>query len=638
MKKPKQLWWSLSLLLLMWQCGDPKSTTEESDAKEDESVQEETASVQLLDPHSYAREDAIIKHLRLNIEVLFDKSKIMGRAEYIIEKSPEATAIYFDTRGLEIYGVENQGGKNLDYELGEEDPIKGRPLKVAIDENTKKVTINYSTTPEAEALQWLPPEQTAGKEHPFLFTQSQAILARTWLPIQDSPGIRFTYKANVKVPKELMALMSAVNPTEKSSDGVYHFEMNQPIPAYLMALSVGDLTFQPLSENTGVYAEPSMIEAAAYELEEMPDMLEKSEALYGDYRWEQYDVLFLPPSFPFGGMENPRLTFATPTIIAGDRSLTALIAHELAHSWSGNLVTNAVWDDFWLNEGFTVYFERRIMEALYGKDYSDMLNELALQSLKKTIEKMGEDSPRTHLKLDLEGKDPDEGLTRIAYDKGALLLIRMEKEAGREKMDAFLKNYFNDHAFQTITTEAFLEYYEENLIKGDDDLRKRIAAKKWIYGPGLPDNCPEITSDRFRFVEAFIEEWAAGEELNVKATDEWSTHEWLYFLRNLPEELNAKRMAYLDEQFAFTGSQNAEIQAQWYLLAIENEYERAYPALEQFLIKVGRRKFLMPLYEALLETPEGHQFAVETFDKAKDGYHAISRNSIQELLEKSATS
>ncbi|WP_237586915.1 M1 family metallopeptidase [Pontibacter russatus] len=587
------------------------------------------------DVHSYARPaEAVAKHLDLDLTVDFDRKALTGQATYLIENKTGTNEIIFDTRNLHIEQV--LLGDELEettFELGEGNKTLGRPLIVHVRPDTKKVTIRYSTSPEAAALQWLNPQQTAGKEHPFLFTQSQAILARTWIPIQDSPGIRITYNAKVKVPQELLAVMSAENPVEKNDSGLYTFAMKQPIPSYLMALSVGDLAFREIGPQTGIYAEPATIEAAAYEFAEMDKMLHAAEKLYGKYRWDRYDLLVLPPSFPFGGMENPRLTFVTPTVLAKDRSLTSLIAHELAHSWSGNLVTNATWNDFWLNEGFTVYFERRIMEELYGKEYADMLNVLGYQDLNNTLDELGRESEDTRLKLDLEGRDPDEGLTDIAYEKGNFFLQNIERAVGRERFDAFVNNYFGTFAFQSTTTDKFLDFLRSELIRGDEALAEKINVEGWVYTPGLPADFVVPTSTRFAEVEGAFRNWQSGKPATELKTQEWSSHEWLHFIRMLPEEMTQQQMAELDKAFNFTNSGNSEVLAAWILHAIRHNYTTADQALETFLTHVGRRKFLVPLYKALIETPEGKEKALAIYAKARPNYHAVSTATLDELLK-----
>ena len=364
------------------------------------------------DHHSYSRpEEAVVTHLNWNAAVDFDTRVITATATYDIEAAADAERMIFDCTDLTIQAV-RVDGEAVDFELGPAQRFIGQPLSFPVSGDSRQVSIDYQSSPEAGALLWVE------GDNPFLFTQSQAILARTWIPCQDSPGIRFTYEAHVDVPQGTMALMSATNPTVQSADGHYDFRMDQKIPSYLLALA-GNVEFRSVGEHTGVYAVPELIEAAAYEFAEMEDLLVAAENLYGKYAWDRYDLLVLPPAFPFGGMENPRLTFATPTIIAGDRSLVSLVAHELAHSWSGNLVTNATWDDFWLNEGFTVYFEQRIMESVYGRDVSEMLATLSYQGLVDEVDAIMDLNPDdTHLKLHLQNRDPDDGLTAIAYDKG----------------------------------------------------------------------------------------------------------------------------------------------------------------------------------------------------------------------------
>ena len=587
------------------------------------------------DVHSYAQPaEAVARHLDLDLAVDFANKTLSGQAAYLIENKTGTDEIVFDTRGLRIEQVLlGDAMAETTFRLGEADKILGRPLMVRIKPDTKKVTIRYSTTPDAAALQWLSPQQTAGKENPFLFTQSQAILARTWIPIQDSPGIRITYNAKVTVPQELLAVMSASNPMQKNDSGVYTFEMKQPIPSYLMALSVGDLAFREIGPQTGIYAEPATIEAAAYEFAEMDKMLAAAEKIYGKYRWDRYDLLVLPPSFPFGGMENPRLTFVTPTVLAKDRSLTSLIAHELAHSWSGNLVTNATWSDFWLNEGFTVYFERRIMEELYGKEYADMLNVLGYQDLTNTLDELGRDSGDTRLKLELEGRDPDEGLTDIAYEKGSFFLQNIERAVGREQFDKFVNDYFSTFAFQSTSTAKFLDFLRSELIRGDEELAQKINIEGWVYSPGLPQDFVVPTSDRFARVEEAYQQWQKGKAAAQLSTNNWSSHEWLHFIRMLPEQMSQQQMAELDKAFAFTASGNSEVLAAWLLHAIRNNYTSADQALETFLTNVGRRKFLVPLYKELIETPQGKVKALAIYAKARPNYHAVSTVTLDDLLK-----
>lgn len=610
-------------------------TTQNTNEEKTMTTAEQALDQSSEDVHSYANPtEAVARHLDLDIAVDFTQKQISGTASYQIENLSRADEIIFDARGLQIDKV--YLGKNMEettFRLGNEKKFLGQPLHVKIKPETKQVTIAYKTSPDAAALQWLNPQQTAGKKHPFLFTQSQAILARTWIPIQDSPGVRITYNAKVKVPRELLAVMSAENPQQKNSTGEYTFEMRQPIPSYLMALSVGDLVFKPIGEQTGIYAEPATIDAAVYEFAELDKMLAAAEKIYGKYRWDRYDLLVLPPSFPFGGMENPRLTFVTPTVLAKDRSLTSLIAHELAHSWSGNLVTNATWEDFWLNEGFTVYFERRIMEEIYGKEYSDMLNVLGYQDLQQTLDELGRNSEDTRLKLDLDGRDPDEGLTDIAYEKGNFFLQHIERVVGRERFDEFINNYFKTFAFKPTTTDKFLEFLNKELIKGDQKLAEKINVNGWVYSPGLPADHVKPASSRFEQVEESFIAWRSGTAAHAINTKNWSSHEWLHFIRMLPEQMTQQQMSALDKAFNFTRSGNSEVLAAWLLHAIRNNYTTADKALETFLVNVGRRKFLVPIYKALAATPEGKEKALTIYAKARPNYHAVSTVTLDELLK-----
>jgi leukotriene-A4 hydrolase len=586
------------------------------------------------DEHSFSHPDEVtVEHLKLDLTVDFNSQKLTGRASLKLAHKGGSTQLHLDTRDLDIKGVTLDDGRTAaKFTLGEEVRFLGRELTIEITPKTQWVSIDYSTRPEAAALQWLTPVQAGGTK-PLLFSQSEAILARTWIPCQDSPGVRMTYEATLHVPSDLLALMSAENPTTKRADGVYHFQMPQAIPSYLLAIAVGDLEFRPLGAKSGVYALPSVIAPAAAELVDIPRMMAAAEKLYGPYRWGRYDVLILPGSYPFGGMEHPRLTFATPTILAGDRSLVSLIAHELAHSWSGNLVTNATWNDFWLNEGFTVYFERRIMEAISGKDYADTLWVLGRQDLEDTLRELGPESADTHLFLHLAGRDPDEGTSQIAYEKGALFLYAIAEVVGRERWDRFVHGYFEENAFRSMDTGRFRAYLQAHLLADDPTVAQKVPLDAWIDGPGIPSAAPRITAAAFAKVDAQVTAFGKGTAAASLATTGWSTQEWLRFLSNLEHPLPVEKMAALDAAFHFTQSGNSEILADWLERSIESRYEAAYPRLESFLLTVGRRKFLKPLYSALAKTPAGMERALRIYGAARPGYHSVSRQTIDKILD-----
>ncbi len=591
------------------------------------------------DVHSFARPDeVVVRRLELDLAVDFEAKRLTGTASFDIENRAGSPSLVLDTRDLEIERVTlGDPAARAAFKLGEAVPFLGRPLEIDVRPDTTRVTVHYRTSPGAAGLQWLAPAQTAGRDYPFLYTQSQAILARTWVPCQDTPRVRQTYCARIHVPPSLLALMSARNASRLSADGTYVFDMPEPIPSYLLALAVGRLEFRPLGPRSGVYAEAPVIEAAAYEFAETERMIAAAESLYGPYRWERYDVLVLPPSFPFGGMENPRLTFATPTILAGDRSLVALVAHELAHSWSGNLVTNATWSDFWLNEGFTVYFEQRIMEAVYGREVSEMLALLGKGELEKLLDELGRESRDTHLSLDLVGRDPDDAMNEVAYQKGYLFLRRVEETVGRTRWDAFLRRYFDRFAFQSLSTPAFVAYLREDLVKGDRALEAALEIDRWIYGPGLPASCPAVRSEALVEAERAAKAWAGGTPARDLQTTGFTTHHWVQFLRCLPESMTNAQMADLDAAFHFTDTGNSEILEAWLLHAIANRYEPADLALERFLTGMGRRKYLKPLYAKLSETPQGLERAKRIYEKARPGYHSVSAGTIDAILARPAS-
>ncbi len=608
------------------------------------------------DDHSYANVDQVkTKHLHLDLDVNFKNKTIYGVARHTLDKHNSDTII-FDVKHLQIQKI-TLGKKGSETEsefvIGpwDKDSILGQPLIVVIKKTTQFVNIYYQTTSKTEAIDWLDPVQTEGKNHPFLYTQGQPILTRTWIPLQDSPLNRFTYSADVKVPQDLMAVMSAENPIERNNTGLYHFEMRKAIPSYLIALSVGNINYAPISTTCGIYAEPELLAKAKKEFEDLPNMISVAEKLYGPYRWGKYDLLVLPYSFPYGGMENPCLTFVNPTIIAGDKSLVSVIAHELAHSWSGNLVTNRTWNDFWLNEGFTVYFEHRIMEEIADSEYVEMLALIEFGELKNELKQFKKDNrlSDTHLKLDLKNRNPGDALTQVAYIKGAFFLKTLEKAVGREKMDVFLNKYFNAFAFQTISTEKFIEYLKRELLEPN---RINFNIDEWVYQPGIPKSCVKIQSKKFKYMQQLAKAFAAGDDIfepkttyepipkswrkkrvtkQIQRTD-FSTQEWIEFIRSLPMFMDPEKLALADAYMNFSRWGNAEVMTEWYLLSIRSDYKPAFLPMEQFITKVGRRKYLIPIYNELNKTPDHRLLGLSIFETAKQNYHFVSRNSVSELL------
>lgn len=611
----------LCLLLLTLSC-----------QKKETAVTENKTTIK--DTHSYANpEAAVAKHLDLDIKVDFDTQVISGKASWTIDNISKGNEIIFDENTLNITKVTlGDDEQPTTFKLGSDVEFHGKPLQIAIEPNTTKVNIYYNTTKNAVALQWLKPEQTADKKHPFLFSQGESVWSRTWIPCQDSPGIRFTYNAKVTVPKDLMAVMSAVNPQQKNDTGVYTFKQDKAIPSYLMAIAVGDLAFQSIDSRTGVYAEPSVVAKAAYEFAELGNMVNAAEKLFGPYRWGRYDVLVLPPSFPYGGMENPNLTFLTPGVLAGDRSLTSLLAHELGHSWSGNLVTNATWDDVWLNEGFTTYVEHRIGEAIFGVKEAKMQDVLSRKLLADNMADYGANNPSTRLKVNVDGKNPDESLSDIPYEKGYAFLQAVENAVGREKFDAFITEYFNSHAFQSITTEDFLKYFNDHLIKGDKALADKIKAEDWIYKSDIPGNITKPVSEDFNAIDAIQKTWR---QTGVKGLSQKikSTNEKQHFIDYLASDITPKEMANIDAEFNFTKGGNFVIKRQWFVQALRHQYQPAYPFIEQFMIATSRTGSLQTLYKEMVKTPQGKTWAKTIFDKAKAGYHLTTVQDLQKTLQ-----
>ncbi|HEX8185774.1 MAG TPA: M1 family metallopeptidase [Blastocatellia bacterium] len=604
-----------------------------------ESSFSKNAPVERKDYHSFSNPQQVkVRHVDLDWDVLFDQKMLRGTAVLSLERiGPNKNVpLILDTRKLNITKVEAAANEtsysDTKFKVGKADAILGAPLTIYLPGNATRVRITYSTSPDASGLQWLQPSQTADKNHPFMYTQSEAIHARSWIPLQDTPQVRLTYTARVRAPRELVAVMSAENDPQTARDGDYSFKMSEPIPSYLIALAVGDLDFRPLGKRTGVYAERSVVEKAAAEFEDTEKMIEATETLYGPYRWGRYDLLVLPPSFPIGGMENPRLTFATPTVLAGDKSLVSLVAHELAHSWSGNLVTNATWRDFWLNEGFTVYLERRILEAVYGRPREEMEAVLGRQTLEEEMATLKDRDEILH--VNLRGRDPDDGFTQVPYEKGALFLRHLEETFGRARFDQFLRSYFDHFAFQSIITADFLAYLKKNLLDNNPELAAKVPIEEWIYKPGIPATAPRPASDAFSLVEKQADRWLKGEiPASGIQSASWTTHEWLHFLKYLPAEFSKEKMAELDEAFHLTRSGNSEIADQWLLMAIRNRYEAAYARLEEYLTSIGRRKLTKPLYEELVKTPEGKERARAIYQKARPSYHPIAITTIDEIVK-----
>ena len=616
--------------IMLSACGKPATEQQAPSAQQLEQPAQQAQAPKVstiesgTDYHSYANpNEIVVSHIALDLTADFDQKSLIGSATLDFSRVDDsATTLIVDTRDLTINGV-SINGETAEYALKPADENLGSALHINVGNTANTVTIEYQTAQTASGVQWLSPSQTAGKEHPFLFTQAQAIHARSFIPLQDSPQVRVTYSATIRTPKALRAVMSAGNDPKAPKNGVYEFVMPQPIPSYLIALAIGDLHFKEMSEQTGVYAEPSILDSAAAEFEDTQSMLDQTSSKYGPYSWDRYNLLILPPSFPFGGMENPRLSFITPTVIAGDKSLVALIAHELAHSWSGNTVTNATWRDLWLNEGFTTYLTYRIMEMIYGTDRYKMEAVLGYQDLQDAIASLPANDQI--LAIDLRGRNPDDVFSNIPYEKGALFLREIEQKIGRDNFDAFLLEYFDAFAFKSITTDQFITYVQATLLTEYPDVLDAARIDEWIFAPGIPNGAPVPSSDAFSKVDQSRTTWLEGKSAAASiSTKDWTVHQWLYFLNNMPTLLTPTQLAELDATFSLTASKNNEIAHSWLMIAVRNEYKPAYDRLYNYLVTIGRNKLVKPLYEALSKTPQGKAFAKKAFEEAKPGYHPLT--------------
>jgi aminopeptidase N len=589
------------------------------------------------DPHSYAQPDVVkVTHLDLDLKVDFAKRELAGNATLKLDwKAGKSNDLVLDTRDLKIASVDavDAGGKAspLKFALAPRDKELGSKLTIQAPAHPGSVRITYTTVPEASGLQWLTPEQTADKKQPFMFSQSESIHARSWVPLQDSPAIRFTYDAHVTAPKDVRVVMSAINDAKHPLDGDFTFDQPHPIPSYLLAIAAGDIAVKETGPRSAVYAEPSVVGKAAHEFEDTEKLIATTEQLYGPYAWGRYDILVLPPSFPFGGMENPNMTFATPTVLVGDKSLVSLVSHELAHSWSGNLVTSAAWRDIWLNEGFTTYVQGRITEAVYGKSLADEEALLSARELQKTIGDMPANTQK--LTPDARGVGADDSLSSVAYDKGSWFLRTLEQRFGRETFDAYLKGYFAHFAFQSIDTDTMFAYLKANLLDKYPGKMSEAEARAWIWQPGIPKDAPLPTSARFDSIDKQRGEFLAGKldaaKLDAKT---WNTQEWMYFLDRMPDVPPLDKMKALDAAWHLTGTPNAEIGMRWYAHAIAAGDKDVWTAAAEHMTRIGRLYLTTPVYKAFARTPEGLAFAKETYAKAKAGYHPMTQQAVEGIL------
>ncbi|KAJ2081609.1 Leucyl aminopeptidase yscIV [Coemansia sp. RSA 988] len=610
-----------------------------------------------IDPNSQSNlEEVTTEHIHLDLAVDFASKKLAGTATYRLRALAPLCEVILDTAHLNVSTARLVGDDcpsvPLEADTSTVHKIYGAALRLrlpnplAAGENLV-LAIDYETSPEGGAIQFLAPEQTLGKTHPYLFTQCEEIHARSLLPCQDSPSVKLSYSASVRVPKPLTALMSAIA-TGSYDDGdatIFSFEQRITIPSYLIALVAGNLVSANVSERCAVWSEPENIDSCAWEFAEMETILQTAEDLISPYLWGRYDLLVLPPSFPFGGMENPCLTFVTPTLLAGDRSLTDVIAHEISHSWSGNLVTAKNWEHFWLNEGWTTFFERKIVGRLHGEDARQLSCVIGETDLSESVRFYGKDSPLTALVPKLDGIDPDDAYSTVPYDKGAHLLYYLENLLGGEAVfGPYMRSYINSHQGQSIGTldwkEHLLQYFSENDCS-KLALLNTIEWDKWLSAPGMPP-CDNKYDERPQKVcLELAERWlqAAQDSSYSQFTPNdikgFSTMQQVIFLTCLYDNapLRPDTLAAIDRTYELTSYHNCEVRFGWLALSLKSRYMQVTDAVIDMLSTQGRMKYTRPLYRLLHACPEGRDIAEQTFARLRNFYHPICARMVEKDLE-----
>jgi aminopeptidase N len=549
-----------------------------------------------LDPHSVHDTDQP-QVTALEWRARIDPTARTVEAEALLRFADDAAgAVDVDTRELAIEAVTDETGAALAHALDAPHPIRGARLRVERPAGTA-VRIAYRTAPTASALHWL---------DEGVYTQCQTIHARSLVPLPDTPRVRLRLHAELTAPSTLMTLMAAKLTARRDAGGwsTTTWTLDAPIPPYLLAFAVGHVMPCPVGPRSQVWAAPALVERAAAALADVEDMMRAAEALFGPYPWERFDVLVMPSMFPFGGMENPRLAFLAPSLLAGGRHV---IAHELAHAWTGNLVTNASAEHFWLNEGFTVYAERRIVEALDGAAAAALHAARGRRDLTRALDELRAWPDLTRLRLWLDGLHPDDTLSIVAYEKGYAFLRALEDAVGRTRFDAFLRAYLARFRFRSLTTEEWLAFAAEAL----PDALARVDARRWLDEPGVPEPLTPAPSPP-----------AAPR----------SAVEWQLWLGALPRPLDAARCAALDAAHALTAHEDTDVLVEWLPLAVEAGYAPATARVEALVGAVGRIRILKPLYQALARRPDARALAASLFRRHEARYHPLARRAIDTLL------
>ena len=579
------------------------------------------------DPTSYADlSQGRIRHIDFYIKADFSTHTLGIKAIYHLE-APRRGPLFLDTYKIDLQKAYT-GDHALTWEFDTHNETLGSRLHLKGLDGQADFTLEFRTSPDASALQWLTAAQTLGGKHPFLYSQCQSIHARSVFPCQDTPSVRFTFSAEFEVPEGLTAVMAAEQVEGQKGAGHFKFRMPQPIPSYLFALAAGNLEFREFGPRTGIYAEPQIIEAAAWEFAENETRIIEAEKLLGPYLWGRYDLLVLPPSFPFGGMENPRLTFLTPTAILGTRGQTYLITHELAHAWTGNLVTNATWQDFWLNEGWTTYAETRITELLEGLEFNNLNAVFHEHEVLQAMQGVGMDSPLTRLK---RTDDPDaEGPSSVPYYKGCFFLQECERAVGRPRFDQFIQRYMKRFQFQSITTEMFLDFMKVEL----PEVFSKVDVNKWIYEPGMPESWRGQQSKLYDEVQAALNAYQGGTLPARAQVENWHSDQVKSFLQGLPSKIPVEDCPKLEEILDLKKRNDAANYSFYYAICIASGYEAILPRVEAYAEEIGRMLYILPIFRALIQADWSRAHARPLFEHVKSHHHQITAGALEKMLSR----
>ena len=584
----------------------------------------------------------IIFQTNINVHFIvdFDNKKVDGEVTISFKALEDGEVIILDTKSLLIKSVKDNTGNELDFKLDNYYRLEshGVPLKIYKEyskDDTFDITIEYSTTKDCMAIDWLEPEQTSGGKYPFMYSQCQSILCREMLPIQDTPAVKMPVQISITVPEELIGLAAGlfVEEINNGNNKTFIYALDIPIPSYLIAIAAGDIGSQNVSERCTIYAEKTVVEKAAWEFSDTEKFLKIAENYIGEYVWEQYNILVLPPSFPFGGMENPTLTFLTPSLIAGDKSLVSVVAHEISHSWTGNLVTNENWPDFWLNEGFTMFIERKILSSHKDKDMAKLDAMVGLSNLKADIIAFGESKSFSSLEPNLLGRNPDDAFNKVPYEKGFNLLYYLENKVNNDDIfQKFMRSYidkFKKGVVKYMDFRTFFETFIKNNVKDWEKILNDIDWDTWVFAPGFPpvenDFSNKYADEVDQAVKDFYEN-KLGDDF-VKKFKDWFTLLKQNFLNKIKEsdiELSETQLEFLNEKLELIqGKYNVEVSCSYYLTVLyhgtlSTKFEES---LVDFLGKHGRINYIRPLFSALAR--RNKELAIKTLDKYRNFYHSI---------------